>query len=617
MTPNPAELDYRPRQLVLVDDDLVFRAGLRLWLNQFRDLEVVDEAERGEQALRSLEQRLAPLPDALPPEAVDLVIVSLDLGRNDPGQMPSLELCQQIRSRYPRLPVLLLGETMEPILVEAMRQAGATGYGLKTADQQSLIGLIRQVIAGQPTFPALRPNASRDASVVSPTAITPDRAFQITPFRLFRRNLRRSSVRQINAALEDCLAQLQDPSLSILDRAFLAGRVRELYAARWLVQRLLATPQLPDATLTEANQAALSDRPTAPVSPSSAEPSPTAAALVVQSPQGIYNPAPALRSLLVDQLLDKIQTGTANLTGKVLETDILRSDRKRELFCLVLRQFEELLEELRFSQVQPAQIEEKRSQLLLDLWQAVTIEFFGKYATVSMQGYEVEVVSSLLQEARTVQESILGKIPGVAELLNHLLFQTPLLVNGTPVAAGTPEAIHQAESLLGNLVIQTANAVMQPLLNRFADVEAIKQKFYDYRLLSSREIARFRNNLSWRYRVDQYFEEPKAIFESQYRLLVFHAKGIKMTSIYAPRREELERLSGVQYAVTLALETRDAIAPRLRSAVSIVGSGIIYVLTEVIGRGIGLVGRGILKGIGNTWQDVRSPRNGGDRSRKN
>ena len=62
-------------------------------------------------------------------------------------------------------------------------------------------------------------------------------------------------------------------------------------------------------------------------------------------------------------------------------------------------------------------------------------------------------------------------------------------------------------------------------------------------------------------------------------------------------------------AVTVALEARDAIAPRLRSAVSFVGSGLIYVLTEVIGRGIGLVGRGILKGVGTAWQDGKFSRN--------
>lgn len=58
--------------------------------------------------------------------------------------------------------------------------------------------------------------------------------------------------------------------------------------------------------------------------------------------------------------------------------------------------------------------------------------------------------------------------------------------------------------------------------------------------------------------------------------------------------------------VTLALETRDAIAPRLRTAFSFVGSSVVYVLTEVLGRGIGLVGRGVLKGVGNIRQEGKA-----------
>jgi hypothetical protein len=134
-------------------------------------------------------------------------------------------------------------------------------------------------------------------------------------------------------------------------------------------------------------------------------------------------------------------------------------------------------------------------------------------------------------------------------------------------------------------------------------VEAIKQGFYDRQRLSTREIERFRNDLSWRYRRDRYVTEPLAMFESQYALFVLTELGIDQQLIYAPRRQELESLTGIPFAVTLLWEVRDAVAPRLRTATAFVGSGLVYVLTEVIGRGLGLVGRGILKGIGNAFQE--------------
>ncbi|MEO0869756.1 MAG: DUF3685 domain-containing protein, partial [Cyanobacteria bacterium J06642_11] len=169
----------------------------------------------------------------------------------------------------------------------------------------------------------------------------------------------------------------------------------------------------------------------------------------------------------------------------------------------------------------------------------------------------------------------------------------------------TPEALAHSEKLLENLLIQIGNGVMQPLLNRLADVEVIKKGLYSRRLISTRDIERFRNDLSWRYRWNRIVNEPTAIFESQHRLYTLGPRGILLTPVYAPRRAELDQLSGLPWAMTLLLETRDALSPRVRALIALVGSSVVYVLTEVVGRGIGLVGRGVLQGIGSAWQDTR------------
>jgi Protein of unknown function (DUF3685) len=220
-----------------------------------------------------------------------------------------------------------------------------------------------------------------------------------------------------------------------------------------------------------------------------------------------------------------------------------------------------------------------------------------------VRGVETAVVETLAAQQTRVEIDILSRIPLVPELLGYLLFQQPLAVDNQPYPASSPVAIAQASAILENLVIQVANAAIAPLLNQFADVEAIKQAFYDRQRLSTREIERFRNDLSWRYRRDRYVTEPLAMFESQYALFCLTAQGIAQQLIYAPRRPELESLTGIPFAVTLLWELRDAVAPRLRTATAFVGSGLVYVLTEVIGRGLGLVGRGILKGIGNAFQE--------------
>ena len=99
--------------------------------------------------------------------------------------------------------------------------------------------------------------------------------------------------------------------------------------------------------------------------------------------------------------------------------------------------------------------------------------------------------------------------------------------------------------------------------------------------------------------VKNYINEPKAVFESRYDLFVIAPRGIANTSVYAPRNQELAKLSNIPLVVTLLLEFSDAIAPRLKSLVAFLGSGIVFILTQIIGRGLGLIGRGILQGIGS------------------
>lgn len=653
-------------RLVLVDQDSVFSLGMSVWLNQTRDFSLVATADRGEAALEILDSQTRT------GRGIDLVLLDIGLGRGEPSQIQGLNLCRLLRARYPSLPVLALSSAPEPVVLAAAQQSGASGCCAKTLEPSQLIAIMRRVAAGQPYWeaptagPSLFPGQSAQSfgpaadlawsqqlqsgqfSQAVPAAPAPAQFPRPGLFAALRRNLRYSGLSQIDAVLEQVNTELQDLDLSLLDRAILAGRQRELRAARWVVQRLLATPAL---TPFEArNSRPPADFPigsTAPTSsPARSQPSASGRAAPsgppaganpapeegLSSPVDSFQPQPAdsltaitlapadniaaaqtAQTLAFDTLLEKLQTSLVNQTEQPLEIDILREDKKRELVYLVARKFDELLDELRFSQVEPEQLAPKRSLILLDLWQAVLVDFFGRYYTVRQGNADLEVVELLLADSAVVQTAILDRIPGVVELLQHFLFQAPLAVDGGTYPPGNPEALQRAELLLENLTLQVANAVMQPLLNRFANVETIKHSFYDQRLLSSRDIERFRNNLSWNYRLNRLYREPKEIFESQYNLLTLTGRSIKQTQIYAPRSVELDSLTGLPYVVTLALEARDAVAPRLRSLVSFVGNGFVYVLTEVVGRGIGLVGKGVLKGLGNVWQETkygrdRSPR---------
>ncbi|MEO0532840.1 MAG: DUF3685 domain-containing protein [Cyanobacteria bacterium P01_A01_bin.123] len=643
----------RPFQLMLVDEDPVFRLGLRIWLEQFVDFVVVAEASTGGEALETLRRHqsanspstessetpgtaseaIAEGAASEPPQAmtdqpearqsptttpvataalkIDLVIIDIGLGQQDSSQILGLQLCQQMRVEFPPLPLLVLSTEVAPVLREAALSAGATAFGARGMPVAQLVQLVRQTIAQ--SMGAL-PTQSLDPAAAVASAQSPGL------WTALRRQMRQVGVQQIDTVINAVNAELET-NLSLFAWIVLTGRRRELRAARWLTQRLLATPdprsgrEAGEETVEEAggheSLAIDSASPTLmPVSGSIAGPASRGVdGRLVTNPSAVLNAGPSdIQALVFDAVFRKLQHSLENPTAIPLEIDILRTDKKRELLYVTLRQLEAQLNELRHSQVQPGQLNDQTLGVLVDLWQAVTNDFFGKYYTLQLDGIEQAVVKTLLADAAIVEQTMLSRIPLVPSLLGHLLFAEPLAVDGALQAATSYEALIHSQRLLENLLIQVACSVLQPLLNHFADVEAFKKRFYNRQVMSTREIERFRNNLSWRYRWDDAVYHPKAIFESQYRLLTLSDQGVNTCYIYAPRRQELETLSGLQYGLTLALEARDAIAPRLQTLIALLGNGIVYVLTEVVGRGIGLVGRGILQGIGNAWQESRPNR---------
>ncbi|MEH2041150.1 DUF3685 domain-containing protein [Nostoc sp.] len=575
----------RPLKLLLIDQDPIFRLGLRVALEAIPNLEAIAVVETDTVAL----QILAEIAEK-DPNQVNLVVLEFGNGRTTSQQL-GLQFCRQLRGLYPNLPILLLSSIQEQGLLLAAKSVGVNGYCPKGTPLPELVAAIQEVADGgsywfQDREAIITPNSS---------LLTPNSSL---PFFKLRNNLRLSGIANIDATLAVVTAQLQVPGLPVLDRAILAGQRRELLAARWLLNRLLVLPQE-----RQEEQIPLADEP--PVTPS----------LSIQQRQTLsplLSPG-TLQSALFTSCVTKLQFPLINVTDIPLEIDIFREDKKRELLYLILQKLAEQLDELRTSQIEINQLYELKNTLIRDLWQVAIIEFFGKFSRIKVANQNIEIVKLLLENTEVVQREILQKIPLFCELYSYLLFQTELNIDNSSYPVVSAEAKSQALMLLENLLIQVANGVVQPLLNYLADVEEIKQNFYGRQLISTREIERFRNDLSWKYRLKNYINEPKAVFESRYELFVIAPRGIANTSVYAPRNQELVKLSNIPLIVTLLLEFSDAIAPRLKSLLAVFGSGIVFILTQIVGRGLGLIGRGILQGIGSVSSVEKNFRRNSDR----
>jgi len=126
-------------KVLIVDDHQVVREGLRRILEMDRQLQIIGEAENGEEAIRKTIS-LCP----------DVVIMDLKM----PG-MDGITATQAIKTRRPETNVLILTLYAEDFVKQAM-EAGASGYILKDSDTEQITKAIRQVKDGLcPIAPSL------------------------------------------------------------------------------------------------------------------------------------------------------------------------------------------------------------------------------------------------------------------------------------------------------------------------------------------------------------------------------------------------------------------------------------------------------------------------------
>jgi two-component system, NarL family, response regulator len=119
-------------KILLVEDDELFRLGLRVRMQQESGLEIVAEAEDGETAIELANQH-------------HLDIVLLDIGL--PG-LGGTEACRQIKQQHPHLPILVLTSHSDKNVIAKLIEAGAQGYCIKGIPAEKLVLALRSVAVG-------------------------------------------------------------------------------------------------------------------------------------------------------------------------------------------------------------------------------------------------------------------------------------------------------------------------------------------------------------------------------------------------------------------------------------------------------------------------------------
>jgi DNA-binding NarL/FixJ family response regulator len=121
-------------RILLADDHLPVRVGLKLMFDCEPDLQVVAEAEDGAEALRR----------ALTDD-VDLAVLDVTMPK-----LTGIQVARELAERMPGLRTLILSmHDSERCLFQALR-AGAAGYVLKSTADRDLVKACRAAMRGEP-----------------------------------------------------------------------------------------------------------------------------------------------------------------------------------------------------------------------------------------------------------------------------------------------------------------------------------------------------------------------------------------------------------------------------------------------------------------------------------
>ena len=115
-------------RILIADDHLAFREGLKAVINHEIDMEVVGEAENGKKAV-ALTREVLP----------DVILMDVKM-----PVMDGAEATRQILAELPGIKILALSIYDDNGFTAGMMRAGALGYILKGCDPQELFDAIRR-----------------------------------------------------------------------------------------------------------------------------------------------------------------------------------------------------------------------------------------------------------------------------------------------------------------------------------------------------------------------------------------------------------------------------------------------------------------------------------------
>ena len=391
----------------------------------------------------------------------------------------------------------------------------------------------------------------------------------------FSQRLLHSGIQQIESELEQINGLLQLAPINRLQRLVLEGRRRELRMAREVLHMLWG------------QEPSIQSNVSAPAEPLQ---------IVLANRKGL-----TVLHTVEERLAEAVASLDDAQASPLLALESLLPERRRQLFEALLLEFRLLVERLQQDPTTASSLWSGQQPLLRE---RALQQLVGAYTQLPREGALVHLGEALVSSSDLQEED-----PELADLLPSLLALIegrPLLIDGGLQAPDEPAALLHLQRLVSNWLIRNGELISRQLLNNCSGWPELRRAVLLPDLLATRQLDQLRNRINSVERWHTLVERPLAIYESRRLLFDIQAGRVEPTMVCDLRDAELRQLSWWQQAFTLLLETRDALAPQVELLINRVGGLMVLLLTRVVGRAIGLVGRGVMQGLGQGLQNAPS-----------
>ena len=120
-------------KVIHVEDHSLVTEGVKTFITAEPDMECIATCASGENLMQVLKHNLP-----------DVILMDVNL-----PDTTGIELCREVKDKYPGVVVLALSINNQPGIIRKMTESGTTGYVLKDASRQEILEAIRTVAKGK------------------------------------------------------------------------------------------------------------------------------------------------------------------------------------------------------------------------------------------------------------------------------------------------------------------------------------------------------------------------------------------------------------------------------------------------------------------------------------